>query len=52
MSGCGSGTVVAPPITVTPTGYVAKGAYTIVVQGTDSVNASNTAYATFTLTVQ
>ena len=51
VSGCGSGTVTASPIAA-QTNYVAKGSYTIVVQGTDSANSANTGYATFTLTVQ
>ena len=51
ISGCGSGTVTTPPIAV-PTTYAAKGSYTIVVQGTDSVNASNTQFTTFVMTVQ
>lgn len=50
LSGCGSGTVVTSPI-ATQANYAAKGAYTIVVQGTDAANAGNTAFATFTLTV-
>lgn len=53
ISGCGSGTVTSSPIGTQPaTNYAAKGSYTVVVQGTDSLNSGTTAYATFTLTVQ
>ncbi len=51
ISGCGSGTVTASPISASTT-YATKGAYTIVLQGTDSANGSNTQFTTFTLTVQ
>ena len=51
LSGCGSGTV-TPNNLPTPTAYAATGAYTILVQGTDTVTAANTAYTSFTLKVQ
>ena len=50
LSGCGSGTIVTS--TLAPSTLATKGVYTIVVQGTDSANAANTSFATFTLTVQ
>ncbi len=51
LSAC-SGASTAPANTVTPTTNVAKGPYTIVVHGTDTVTNTTTNYASFTLTVQ
>ncbi len=51
LSAC-SGASTAPTNTVTPTTNVAKGPYTIIVHGTDTVTNTTTNYASFTLTVQ
>ncbi len=51
LSAC-SGASTPATNTVTPTTNVAKGPYTIVVQGTDTVTNTTTNYASFTLTVQ
>ena len=53
ISGCGGGVVPnnlpTPPV---PTTFAAVGNYTIVVQGTDTLNPTNTTYASFNLKVQ
>ena len=51
LSAC-SGSSTPTTNTVTPTTNVAKGPYTIVVRGTDTVTNTTTNYASFTLTVQ
>ncbi len=51
LSAC-SGASTPTTNTVTPTTNVAKGPYTIIVQGTDTVTNTTTNYASFTLTVQ
>ena len=51
LSAC-SGASTPATTTVTPTTNVAKGPYTIIVHGTDTVTNTTTNYASFTLTVQ
>ena len=51
LSAC-SGASTPTTNTVTPTTNVAKGPYTIIVHGTDTVTNTTTNYASFTLTVQ
>ncbi len=51
LSAC-SGASTPTTNTVTPTTNVAKGPYTIVVHGTDTITNTTTNYASFTLTVQ
>ncbi len=51
LSAC-SGASTPTTTTVTPTTNVAKGPYTIIVHGTDTVTNTTTNYASFTLTVQ